>query len=323
MILPALALLAATLIPIESHELLILVPVRVDGGKPLTFLLDTAAPATYFDPCVMPKRSSATIDAGGLRFTARKIRSMDLAFLETSEGRRIDGVLGGELFEQYAVEIDYDSQAIRLHDAAAFQYHGAGQSLPVIMRNGKPYVAATLKLNGRELTREYLIDTGSAGAIADDAFQQPAAAAIGPDLGRAESFTLGRFRFEGMNGTSGGPLIGGELLHRFNVICDFAHRRVILEPSRHYADAFLFDTSGLEFEAAEKGFRIVRVYPRTPGAESGLRSGDVIMRIDNVRARDLGLVRARLLFHQVRDHELRIERGGTPMTITLHLRTLL
>ena len=314
------ALIAATVVPVEIYERLMLVPVQVDGVKRI-FVLHTGAPHSYVDERLRVKASTLRIGRESLKVNLTPI---DLTGFETAEGRRVDGILGGELFAAYAVEMDSDASVIRLHPAGAYRYSGTGASVPVTMKKSKPYIAARLKLRGHdEETREYLVDTGSADAIADDRFKEAGGPLVGPDLTRAEAISLGPFRFEGVNGTSGGPNIGGELLHRFHVIADFAHARLILEPNRFYHDAFLFDTSGLDMQMHPRGFVIVKIFDKTPASEAQLREDDVIVAIDGCPAGALGLVRVRLMFHQIRDHDLRIERDGTPMTIAVHLRRLL
>lgn len=318
--LSALIVLAAVSVPAEVYENMLFVDASV-RGKPLRMLVDTAAPRTTFDPRSGVKDGEAVeLDIGGQVFRAPKAGMMDLAFFETSEGLHLDGVLGMDLFQRFAVEMDYDAGLVRLHDAGSYCYSGNADIVPVAIRGSKPFIEAKLKMPGREeLTREYLLDTGSGGALVDELFE-PAGEPIGPDLGRAEHVIIGRFRFEGANGTTGTARIGGELLKRFNVIADFSRNRMILEPSRHFADALLFDTSGLELD---NDFRIVQVYPRTPGAEADLRKDDVIVEVDGQPVARFGLNRLRLMFHQVREHQLKIRRGEKELMVPLKLRKLL
>ena len=75
-------------------------------------------------------------------------------------------------------------------------------------------------------------------------------------VGRLPRLQLGRFTLT----EPGGPLrsrskgafassefsgvIGGELLRRFKVIFDYAHKRMILEPNASLAEPFEYDMSG-------------------------------------------------------------------------------
>ena len=320
----ALLLAAVISVPATVHENMLFVQARINGGAPATFLVDTAAPRSFVDSRLGVKADTeAELDIGGVRVKTPKIGTMALAFFATSEDLHLDGILGMDVFQQFAVELDFDAALVRFHPAEEYRYSGTGEVIPVRIDKNKPYIQTQLKMPGAAaMTREYLLDTGSGGAIADELFQ-PKGEPIGPDLGRAEFIRIGSFRFDGANGTTGGRMIGGELLKRFNLIADFSHHRIILEPSRHFRDALLFDTSGLELENHDAGFNVVRVYPRTPAADAGLVAGDIIQAIDAQPSRVLGLIRVRLMFHQVRTHTLTVQRGGQELTITLKLRRLL
>ncbi|HEX8407504.1 MAG TPA: aspartyl protease family protein [Thermoanaerobaculia bacterium] len=317
----SLFLAAAISVPADVYENMLFVDVRVNGSPPRSFLLDTAVPKTMLDRRI--HRKSARLDIGGLELRVDDPGTIDLSFFESAEGRRLDGILGMDLFTRYAVEMDYDAGLVRFHEAATFEYGGTGAVVPLVIADGKPFLDAKLKMPGQpERVRRYLVDSGSGGALADDLFM-PEGEPVGPNLGRAEYVELGPFRFEGANGITGAMKIGGELLKRFTVIADFSRSRMMLEPNRHFRDAMLFDTSGLELEQVKAGLRVVQVYPRTPAADAGLRKGDVILRIDRQPALTLGIERVRRMFHQVRTHQLTILRGGKESQVTLALRLLI
>ncbi|HWW60862.1 MAG TPA: hypothetical protein VN181_05780, partial [Thermoanaerobaculia bacterium] len=253
---------------------------------------------------------AATLDVGGRLLRVPKLATADFSSFPRTEGHALDGVLGMDFFMKYTVELDYEIGVIRIHDPATFDYHGSGEIVPVTIAKGRPRITATM--NGE--TRDYVIDTASADAINDDSFE---------GLERAAEFAIGRFRFTGVNAAPGGRKISGELLHRFVVIADFAHARLILEPGRHFGDAFLFDTSGLELELARDGLRIAHVFANTPASDAALLESDIITRIDEQSPLALGIDRVRRMFHEVRTHELLVRRGTKTMTVKLALRKLL
>ncbi len=313
-----------TAVPATLHENMLFVQVRVNGGEPRTFLVDTAVPRTFLGSHLgMKADTEVELDIGGRRVKVMSIGVLDLGFFSVIEDLSLDGILGMDVFRQFAVEMDFDAVLVRFHDAADYRYEGTGEIVPVTIEESRPYIMAKLKMPGQpERTRRYLLDTGSGGALADELFK-PAGEPIGPDLGRAEYVTIGSFRFDGANGTTGAMKVGCELLKRFHLIADFSRNRIILEANRHFCDALLFDTSGLELENDARGLRIAQVYKRTPAGESGLLQGDVITAIDGQSARALGLARVRSMFHSVRTHHLTLLRGGETTRVTLTLRKLL
>jgi hypothetical protein len=118
------------------------------------------------DPRILVK--PADLDIGGLPFRVDDPAPVDLSFFEPLEGKRLDGILGMDLFRQYVVEMDYDVGLVRFTDV----YDGTGEAVPLVIEKDKPYVDAKLKLPGAaEVTRRYLLDSGSGGALADELFE--------------------------------------------------------------------------------------------------------------------------------------------------------
>jgi hypothetical protein len=173
---------------------------------------------------------------------------------------------------------------------------------------------------------QYRLDFGTGDAINDDAFKSLVKAGDNlPDLGRAQLLQIGDVRFTGVNGTGGGPLLGEELLHRFNLTFDYAHHRVFFEPTRHLHDAFVFDMSGLSYVLTPnlKAILIERVARGTPGEDAGVRPGDIITEIDSASVQQLGLETVLRMFEEPHRYELTVQRGTTLLHVPLHLRKLL
>jgi hypothetical protein len=321
------------LVPIEIYNKTPYVAVRAEGvPRPLRFLLDPSAVATYLDQAAAARLGLAThqgalhLFLGGQAVPISELQISDFATDFPAAGRAFDGILGSDLFRAYVVEVDHEVGLLRLYDPATFRYYGAGQALPLALIDDKPYVRATVRVGGAHpVSRLYRLDFGTGDAINDDLFKRsPAARLHLGDLGRAD-LLIGDVRFTGVNGTAGGPLLGEELLHRFNITFDYAHRRLFLEPTRHLHDAFVFDMSGLSYALTPdlQNVVIATVAHGTPGEEAGLRAGDVITHIDSTTVAALGLDTVLRMFEEPHAYDLTIHRGTAVVHVTLRLRKLL
>lgn len=71
---------------------------------------------------------------------------------------------------------------------------------------------------------------------------------------------LGASFSRNVNGVTGADpmILGGELFHRFTAFSIKAGYKMILEPNRHFRDAFIFDTFGVELnlEPQLNGFKV-------------------------------------------------------------------
>src|SRR5262245_40075436 len=169
--------------PIQLTGNTIFVPVKVNGSGPYDFILDTGALGSCLAPHVvealkLPAREGAeahgaggrveavrvpgvTLEVGGIRLEHLGLRAFPMTAIENSVGRRIDGVLGSELFRAYVVEIDFVGSEIILHDPETFSARERGKGLPLSFYDNHPYVRAAVTLGGRVLEGEFVIDSGS------------------------------------------------------------------------------------------------------------------------------------------------------------------
>jgi C-terminal processing protease CtpA/Prc len=122
-------------------------------------------------------------------------------------------------------------------------------------------------------------------------------------------------------------VIGGELLRRFKVIFDYAHKRMILEPNGDLAAPFEYDMSGIRLRAEGEDFKtlkVLRVVENSPAAEAGVREGDVISAINSRPTTELSLDEIRKMFRQEGiEYLLGIIRGVEKIQIQLKSRRLI
>lgn len=350
-----------TIIPFELIDNLVYMQVSINGSAPLRFILDSGASVWVVDQGRAGTLNLKTQEEGkitgagagivdvaytknvsfglaGIETSVKSVALIDLSALGEALGQKVDGIIGYDFFERYVVEIDYDARFVRLYDPVAYNYSGKGEILPITIKKKHAFVNAKMKLAGNEsVMREYLVDSGSADAVNDDLIAQSTSPKVeivgGVGLGkefkvilsRVERLQLGNYVFENTNGASGGQKIGGELLHRFTVIFDYSRRRMILEPNRHFADAFVFDAFGAELrlEKEAKGFRVSAVYKKSPASEVGLKESDLITMIDRQPALSFSLDQVRHMLAQEKVYHLGVKRGEEMLEFKIQLRRLL
>jgi hypothetical protein len=363
---------------------LILLRARVNNSQPLWFALDSGAsfpfvinirrarllrlklqghvtvgggagPGAY----EAARTRGVSIDLGGLKFADRTANVLALTSLEAQAGRPLDGLVGLDLFTRYVVEIDYAGNKIKLYDPQTYNYSGAGESVPLTLRDGHFFVPAKIEMPGRPaLDGRFLVDTGGGlvTAVLTTPFAQShnlqaptqrtildhSLAGLGGEtrllVSRATSFTLGKSlirepiiyvsqdRGGALASSEYDGLIGGEILRKFKVIFDYPRRRLILEPNVHYNELVEYDMSGIRLRAEGRNFRTFRVYQvldDSPAAEAGLRKRDVVAAINGAPASRFSLDEIyQMLKQQGREYSLDITRGARRFTIKIKMRRL-
>jgi len=358
---------------------------QINNSTPMWFALDSGASSPFFidtrrarDPGLKLKghvsrgggagpsvydvaeTSGLTISIAGLKYIDQSAAVIALDSIEAQVGRPLDGIVGLDLFTRYVVEIDYLDNKIRLYDPKTYTYSGAGESIPLKLRDGHFFVAAKIEMPDRpKLEGQLLVDTGGVmvTAVLTTPFSRsnslPASnqkkvldkslSGLGGQtrllVTRATSFTLGHLSIRTpvvyVSQDTGGALastdyeglIGSEILRRFSVVFDYAHGRLILEPNAHYAEPVEYDMSGINLRAYGddlKTFRIYQVLANSPAAEAGLRVGDVLTNIDGMHASRFTLEDVCQMMRQPgRPHQLGIKRGKLIGSVKIKTRRLI
>jgi hypothetical protein len=186
---PAEATAQPSTIPIDVYSNHVYVKVCA-GDRPLDFILDTGAGATFLDLHTAERFgiklgstfvgrgagagtiAGAQLDGANVRLAGSSLvqrvpSALDLSRLPPREGHRMDGILGYDFINRFVVAIDYVKQELRLYDPRSFAYEGPGASLPVTFSGGHPHVDATVRLaDGATLQGRMVVDVGSAGPLA-------------------------------------------------------------------------------------------------------------------------------------------------------------
>lgn len=364
---------------------LIFLRARVNNSGPLWFVLDSGATFPFVidtrraralglklqghltreggagpDVYEASRTRGVSISLSGLKLADQTAGVFALQSLESQAGRHLDGLVGRDLFTRYVVEIDYLGNEINLYDPQTYTYSGAGESIPLTLRNGLLFVPAKIEMPGRpRLDGKFIVDTGGGlvTAVLTTPFAQsnnlPAPtqrtildrsfSGLGGEtkllVSRATSFTLGNLSVRepviyvsqdkggAMASSDFDGLIGGEILRRFKVVFDYARGRLILEPNAHYTEPVEYDMSGIRLRAYGDDFRTYRVFQvlqDSPAAEVGVRVGDILTAIDGVAASRFSLDEIyQMLKQQGREYELGFNRGGGTLSMKIKMRRLI
>ena len=277
-------------------------------------------------------------------------------------GQAPHGVLGLDFFNRVVVEINYYRQTVQLYDPAAFTYSGTGTSFPLEMSPAGPLVHGKFEVAGhKNYDSQFIVDTAldssvvffraftdsekisSAHFKAFESSDPRLDAGTKMLLGRIKQVQLGPYTVQesigaflqqnlpGMNDRKIAGAIGGGLLRRFNVILDFPHNRMILEPNLSINTLEDADMSGLSIIATGanlRTFEVVNVQKGTPASDAGIQVGDVIAGLDDEPAADFTLTALREEFRQFgkelagHQYKILLDRKGQTITVKLKMRRL-
>lgn len=242
------------------------------NGTAATFLLDTGSEYSVVSTR-LAGRLGLTLETRGPRGFARgvalgvgsiamKNQHVMVMPFDTyySRGRQIDGLLGYDVFDRYAVRIDFRGKSLTFWDPAAFEAPKLAVPVRITFAGRLPVVAGTVRLAGaRRLPVRLMVDTGASQSIV---LRHPFSSKHGlfalakgetttPSLASgtrrvaqipAEQLTIGALTFDrpqllaftervgSAASTNTDGLIGNTLLSRFTLYVDYARKRLLFEP---------------------------------------------------------------------------------------------
>lgn len=297
------------------------------------------------------------LDIGGLKIKNATFVALSLDSLQLGAGERIDGILAGDLFNRFVVDINYAARVVKFHAPNTFQYHGRGVTLPIKVEHNSPWVDVTVMQAGsEEVEGKFLIDTGAGASIYLDQpfvaihkFLMPLrtleASGVSVEgearehIGRLKQIRLSKFvinnslaRFsQNSTGEQAGVgyagTVGGGVLRRFRIIFDYSRQQIILEPSAQFPEPDEMTMSGLGIVSTgsdSNKFGISSIYENSPASEAGLQVGDIITAINGEPASKYTQDQLSQMFRQEgRIYTLSVVRGKETINVKITLRRII
>jgi hypothetical protein len=371
-------------IPFDPAARHVIVQVTVNNSRPLSFILDSGANVAIIRTDVAKElglKLEGNVGVGGAGsgppqagsfvrqatwslvglpgFSQPVTLAVPMPELPLAMGRPVDGIIGGEFIKEFVVELDYQARVLKLHDAGAFRYAGAGETIPIEFVNViHPVLRASVTpMGGQPTEQRFVLDIGASGALTlHSPFVReqklldsglPTIRAIGGAgaggrvtgrMGRVQALQIGRFVLREpitmFAQDAGGAFanaalagnIGAQIAMRFRVFLDYGRKRIILEPSSMFDKAFDRAFSGLALRALGddfRTFRVIDVLEDSPASDAGIQLGDIITSIDEMPASGLTMFRINELFDVARTYTLGIRRGAESLTVKLTTRKMI
>jgi len=277
---------------------------------------------------------------GGVPFRPHDATVTPLHDRERLVGRKIDGILGNELFERYVVTVDYAAQELAFYDPQ--HAPTTGDAIPLTITNHEALVDVVLHERTQAVAATLKVATGSVATVGLTA-QYVAANHLFegmPKLARPSVAELARLSSIHIGSATLGPLvigysdestqhayagiIGAQLLQQFAVTFDYPHHRLFLA-ERERPPALGVDGSGLviaTFADDLQRCQVLAVVAGSPAASADIEVGDEIVAINTTPFSELGLATLWSLLRQPGTVQLTIRHAGGDRMVKLALRPL-
>ena len=178
-------------IPFELVTRHIVVKVRINDSRPLSFVFDTGDKVGVVDTDVAKElglKLDGQLRVGGAGadtlpgsfvkeanwtlpgldgFSQPVTIAIPLGRMAARAGHDFDGIIGSEFIKQFVVEVDYQNRVLKLHDRDKFTYSGVGDSIPIQL-NQMDYPlldGEVTPANGESIKGKFVLDLGSSGSL--------------------------------------------------------------------------------------------------------------------------------------------------------------
>ncbi len=236
-------------------------------------------------------------------------------YLSQYAGIKIHGLIGYDLLNRFPIKINYRAKLLTIYHPKRFKPKNKWERFPITIEQMKPYVQAEAHLDDqKKIPVKLILDTGAGHSLSLERGSHPQIkvpennipAQIGMTLNgvlwgqvsRINKFKMGGYEMQrvitnfpdttainhlrGLVSRQGN--LGCGVLHRFHVILDYPHKRLVLKPNKDYKKPFQFNTSGIHLTLDQQDlstFKVGMVRTGSPAFLKGIRPGDSILAIDN------------------------------------------
>jgi len=373
-------------IPFEVVGTYVVVKVQINESTPLNFILDSGLGRTIVTE--LSAEDSLTLNSyektklkglgtgqeisalvsrgnslqtGRMKFMNQMVNLLeeDIFNLSDYTGRKINGLLGSDFFEDHVVKVDYNTQRITFYESSSFEVPRGYVAIPLTYKDEKMY-AKILVADGTGKPREVnmLIDSGAELAAWFRSFgensvklpQKKLHGYIGQGLngeikgyiGRVPKIYFGGHAFhnpivsfpdsatisDAIIDLNRDGTIGSQILSRFNLIFDEPNEMLYIKPNGNFRKEFSYNVAGIETvmqNTVPYLPEIFNVWENSPAARAGIQVGDLILDINGQSGFKTDINAIRKIFEEQGKNILRllILRNGENMEFKVDMEETL
>lgn len=333
-LLPSVAAPVSADVPFALVDNRVIIPVTVNGTPDFQMVFDTgstgmlltseaarrlhlagkgAAPLTGAGAGSADSSSTHldSVTIAGIELGAMPAAVADLGPIRRAIGfSKLDGIVGMDVLQHYAVEVNADRQTLVLW-SGAYPAPAQARRVPYALRTG--LIALRAKVNAvagpvfldtgdrssltlfapfarthgfyamRPSVRGAVTGYGIGGKIEGDVMRTQLSLfgySVDGVLTRAPLGAAGIFDSASWAGS-----VGNGFLLRFDVIYDQPHQTLVLWPSGNFSMRERYDPAGLWIASGTAGPTVTSVVPGGPAAEAGVRAGDAVLAVNGISTR--------------------------------------
>lgn len=248
--------------------------------------------------------ATRAVSFGALSRSGGRVAVIDLPKLLASASGDADVLVGTDLIDRYALDIDFVHRRFRLLPSGRMPFTGTRVPMSLQSGSGLYLTQATL---GRTRIRPLLVDTGDGGALSIARSQWRAAAIKGARVTSTIAYGAGGVVDAGLTvtdavslgGLKTGPIelriegdggfarqvrvvgrIGTGLLLRYRVLLDPGAGLMLLSPNPDAPPAPLKSTSGLLLGYDRARLRVLHVMAGSPASRAGWKADELVCQVD-------------------------------------------
>jgi len=302
--------------------------------------------------------NSNTLKIGKLKLQFKTVYVLknDIFNLSKHTGTKINGLIGLDFFQDYTVEIDYTHRRVRFYDSNSFSMPKGYEELPITVMAHKMFVElSVLESDNTRKQVRMLIDTGAElnawfQTMTKESVQLPSRwvqgtigegfngiitgkyahipqlcfgnfCLLNPIVSFPDSATIKDI----VNVSQRDGTVGSQILSRFNLFIDYKKKKFYFKPNANFTKRYSYNVAGIEIIQITPYFsltEVLDVWKNSPAELAGVRKGDHIIEVNEIKAFELSVSEIRKIFETTSNAPLKLTlmRDDKEITVDIDMK---